>query len=205
MLRSLYDRFLLPHIIHRVCRVGMAEEQRRLLVPLAAGNVLEIGIGSGHNLPFYDTDQVDHILGIDPAEELWALRENPLPSVPFEYTPASAENIPAENDIFDTVLITYTMCSIPDLPRALQEIKRVLKPSGRLLFCEHGKAPDSRVAFWQEHITPVWKQFGGGCHLNRDIPRLLVENGFHIMELDTRYFPGWKPATYNFRGIATIR
>jgi ubiquinone/menaquinone biosynthesis C-methylase UbiE len=205
MLRSLYDRYLLPHIIHRVCRIGMAEEQRQILVPQARGEVLEIGIGSGHNLPFYDPEKVEHIIGIDPAEELWALREHPFPAIPFEYLPASAEDIPAESDSFDTVLITYTMCSIPDLPKALQEIRRVLKPSGQLLFCEHGKAPDPGVARWQDRITPVWKEFGGGCHLNRDIPRLLVEAGFHIVELDTRYFPGWKPATYNFRGIAQIR
>lgn len=205
-MKSLYNRYLLPHLIHKACSYSPATQQRKILVPQATGNVLEIGIGSGLNLPFYQPEQVSSVTGVDPSKETWELCEFPISqsAFPISYHQASAAALPFSNSQFDTVLMTYTLCSIPHVPAALQEIRRVLKPTGRFLFCEHGLAPELWVKRWQHMITPVWKQFGGGCHLNRDIPALLTEHGFHLAHLQTSYLPGWRPASFNYLGEGRI-
>jgi ubiquinone/menaquinone biosynthesis C-methylase UbiE len=203
--RNLYDRYILPHIIHCVCQSKAAAGEREKIVPLARGRVLEIGIGSGLNLAYYRPDQVTEVVGIDPAEELWRLHTAKTENLgfPFTYLQASAESIPLESGSIDTVLSTFTLCSIAGLEKALAEIKRVLKPGGRLLFCEHGAAPHRNVLRFQNGLNPAWKRLGGGCNLNRHIPSLLEQNGFIIENLEQRYvIPGWKFASYHFLGIA---
>lgn len=181
--------------------------QRQKLVPLARGRVLEVGIGSGLNLPFYEPDNVREVWGLDPSRELTALALDAAESVPFdvEFVSAGAEEIPLDSNSFDTVLLTYTLCTIPDTDLALREIARVLKPQGELLFCEHGVAPDARVRRWQDGLNPIWRRLGGGCHLNRDIPGLIQHGGFEITGMETMYIPGWRPASFNYWGSAAAR
>ena len=178
--------------------------QRAKIVPLAAGRVLEIGIGSGLNLPYYATGKVSHLWGLDPSPESWALAASEARKAPFpvEFLAASAESIPLEAASVDAIVMTYTLCSIPDVAPATAEMRRVLRPGGRVLFVEHGLAPDPSVRKWQDRLTPLWKKVGGGCHLNRDIPAILSAAGFRIIALDTMYLPGWRPAMFNLWGEA---
>jgi len=180
--------------------------QRAKIIPQAQGTVLEIGVGSGLNLPFYDKARIKHLTAIDPSVETWDKNKFDIQKLPFnfEFIKAYAEAIPADNNCFDTVVITYALCTIPDTEKALEEIRRVLKPNGKLLFCEHGKAPDLAVQKWQNNINPLWKRLGGGCHLNKDIPLIIKQNGFNIKKLDAMYIPGWKPASFNYWGTAEI-
>jgi len=199
-----YDTYLLPKLVHGVCGLKPAMKQREKIVPLAEGRVLEIGIGSGLNIPFYKPDKVSHLWGIDPSPEMWAIaqknaREHHLVA---EFIECGAESIPLDSHSADTVVMTYTMCTIPDVASALHEIRRVLKPGGKLLFCEHGKAPDASVRRWQNRINPVWKKLGGGCNLNRPIAILLEASGFRSDDMQTMYIPGWKPACFNYWGTA---
>ena len=182
-------------------------KQREKVLPLACGEVLEIGVGSGLNLPFYQQDKVKRVTGIDPSREMWDKGEENIQQakVPLEYIQSTAENIPVDGSSFDSVVVTYTLCTIPDLLPAFAEIRRVLKSNGKLIFCEHGQAPDKAVRRWQNSLNPIWKKLGGGCNLNRDIPTLIETNGFRIDRLDTMYIPGWKPASFNYWGIAAAR
>ena len=176
-------------------------------VPNARGIVLEIGIGSGLNLPFY-SEQVSRIYGVEPSPELEKLarKRSVDKTMQVEFFSQSAEqSIPVPDQSVDTVVITWTLCSIADPTRALQQMKRTLKPSGRLIFVEHGRAPDSGVAAWQDRLTPIWKRIGGGCHLNRKIDDLLLNAGFTIDELRTTYLPGPRPMTYTYQGFAHLR
>lgn len=204
---GLYGRYLLPRIIHLTCRAKPNMRQRQKLVPFARGRVLEVGIGSGLNLPFYDPANVTEVWGLDPSRELTELAADAAESAPFdvEFVSAGAEEIPLDSDSFDTVVLTYTLCTIPDTEPALREIARVLKPRGELLFCEHGVAPDARVRRWQDGLNPVWRRLGGGCHLNRDIPELIQRGGFEITGMETMYIPGWRPASFNYWGSAAAR
>ncbi len=203
-LMNLYDKYVLPKVVNWVCNQKPNRLQRMKVVPLAKGKVLEIGIGSGLNLPFYNPKTVKHLTAIDPSTEMWEENQIDPDTLPFEFefVKAFAEDIPAENNRFDTVRITYTLCSIPEAGKALEEIRRILKPAGELIFCEHGKAPDKSVQNWQNRINPIWKRLGGGCNLNRDIPSIIGSNGFKIHKMDTMYIPGWKPASFNFWGSA---
>ncbi len=201
---GLYDKYLLPRLVHLTCGQKPNMRQRQKVVPLASGKVLEIGIGSGLNIPLYDAAKVDHLWGLDPSAEMWAIaqknaRDNHIDA---EFIQSGAESIPLDDNCVDSVLVTYTLCTIPDAQKALSEIKRVLKPSGRLIFCEHGKAPDIAVERWQNRLNPVWKRLAGGCHLNRAIPQLLEQSGFIISDMNTMYLPGWKPASFNYWGTA---
>lgn len=182
-------------------------KQRQKIVPAAYGNVLEIGIGSGLNLPFYNREQVNHLTGIDPSEEIWKENKIDRQELPFdfEFIKAFAEDIPAETDSYDSVLVTYSLCTIPDLIRSFEEIRRVMKPNGKLFFCEHGKAPDRSVERWQNLFNPIWKRIGGGCNLNRNIPAIIENNGFKINDMQTMYIPGWKPASFNYWGTASVK
>jgi len=181
--------------------------QRYKIVPEASGRVLEIGLGSGLNLPVYDPQRVERVFGLEPSPEMTHMAEAGATEVPFEVEllHAGAEEIPLQNASVDTVLVTYTLCTIPDPVRAVREMLRVLRPSGRLLFCEHGVAPDPDVRKWQDRLDGVWGRLAGGCHLNRDIPALLAEGGFAVAQLDTMYIPGWRPASFNYWGSAVAR
>jgi len=180
-------------------------KQREKVVPLAAGRVLEIGIGSGLNLPYFSPGKVQHLWGLEPSREMRALADKNMRPVDFdvEFIEASAGAIPLDDDSADTVLITYTLCTIPDVLPALEEVRRVLKRDGQLIFCEHGAAPDAQVRRWQDRLNPIWKRIGGGCNLNRPVPALLEQSGFRIRNMETMYIPGWKPACFNYWGTAS--
>lgn len=201
---GLYKKYILPTVIDLACKQNSSMRQRMKVIPLATGNVLEIGIGSGLNLPIYNNKNVTHLTAIDPSKELWAKNIIDTKNLPFEFafTEAFAENIPEENNKFDTVVITYALCTISDTNKALAEMRRVLKPNGKLIFCEHGKAPDKVIQKWQNLINPLWKNIGGGCNLNRDIPLIIEENGFKINNLEKMYISEWKPLSFNYWGTA---
>ena len=201
---NIYEKYLLPRIVNFACGLKPTMKQRQKVVPLAEGRVLEIGIGSGLNLPFFTSSKVKHLWGLDPSRETWALAHDKYRKCEFdvEFIEASAEDIPLDRGSADTVLVTYTICTIPDAISALKEARRVLKPGGLLLFCEHGRAPDESVLRWQNRINPLWKKIGGGCNLNRPIPELIEQAGFRIRNMDTMYIPGWKPASFNYWGAA---
>ena len=201
---GIYDKHLLPRLVHFTCGQNPSMRQREKVVPLAQGRVLEIGIGSGLNIPFYDPRKVQHLWGLDPSAEMWAIAQKHAAQhhLDAEFIQSVAESIPLDNNSVDTVLVTYTMCTIPDIHAALDEIRRVLKPAGRLIFCEHGKAPDKSVQRWQNRLNPIWTKFSGGCNLNRPIPGLLEQSGFKSSDMQTMYLPGWKPATFNYWGTA---
>jgi len=178
--------------------------QRAKIVPAAKGKVLEIGFGSGLNLPYYDSSEVQHVWALEPSREMWELAQTKVreAAFPVELIEASVEELPIPDRAVDTAVITYTLCTIPDVRRALGQIARVLRPGGRLLFCEHGLAPDDSTRKWQNRINPLWKRLGGGCQLNRDIPALLRAGGFQADEISSMYIPGWKPASFNYWGAA---
>ena len=201
---GLYRKYILPRATHFACSLQPAMQQRARVVPLAAGRVLEIGIGSGLNLPFYAPGKIEHLWGLDPSRELWALARANREAVDFdvEFIEARAASIPLDSASADCVLITYTLCTLPEVVPALAEMHRVLKPGGQLIFCEHGAAPDRRVRRWQNRLNPAWRALAGGCNLNRSIPSLLEQGGFRIDDLQTMYIPGWKPVSFNYRGIA---
>ena len=201
---GLYDKYILPRVIHFTCGLKPAMKQREKVVPKAEGRVLEIGIGSGLNLPFYDATRVSHVWGLDPSRDMWDLARERAASLPFsvEFVEGVAESMPLENNCADTVLITYTLCTIPNATDAMIDARRVLRPGGKLIFCEHGKAPDANIRKWQNRLNSTWQYIGGGCSLNRDIPAILEGSGFEISELETMYIPGWKPASFNYWGVA---
>ncbi len=180
--------------------------QRVKVVPLAQGRVLEVGLGSGLNLPYYDADKVSKVWGLDPSAEMIGMAKEPAGSVPFdvEFIRSGVEELSLESNSVDTVLVTYTLCTIADVDRAIEQMARVLKPGGELIFCEHGIAPDASVRRIQNFINPLWKRIGGGCHLNRDIPELLERGGFKLKEVTKGYLPGWRPTSFNFRGKASL-
>lgn len=199
-----YEKHILPRAIDFACRQKVNMVQRERLIPLAKGKVLEIGIGTGLNLSFYKPESIQHLVAIDPSMDNWNAKKIDALKLPFnfEFIQAFAEKLPFENHSFDTVVITYTLCSIPDTYSAFQEIRRVLKTGGRLLFCEHGRAPDHSVERFQNFINPAWRKVGGGCNLNRDIPDLIQSGGFQLEVMEEKYLAGWKPVSYNYLGIA---
>lgn len=201
-----YQSQILPLLINLTMRQWNLAAYRSRVVPAAEGHVLEIGVGSGLNLPFYRRN-VKHVIGLDPSPKLLSMaRGNLRPGLsPVEFVEGSAEAIPLQNRSIDTVVTTWTLCSIPDAQRALGEMYRVLKPGGRLLFVEHGRALDPNVRWWQDYLTPVWKRLGGGCHLNRAIKVLIGGAGFQFERLETGYMRGPKPMTFMYEGSARPR
>lgn len=171
---------------------------------MATGRVLEIGIGSGLNLPHYDAAKVTSVIGVDPDAHIWARSESRRHAVDFEVNRIglSGEDIPMENGTADTVVVTYSLCTIPDPVRALREMRRILKPGGEILFTEHGRAPDKSVQKWQRRIDPLWSKIAGGCHSGRDIPDLIHQAGLETIELHQQYIPGPKVLSYNYWGRA---
>ena len=202
---SFYDKYILPHFLNCACGTKPIQYQREKVVPLATGLVLEIGIGSGLNIPFYNTAKVTRVLGLDPSEELnrMARKVADEKGLAVEFILGGAEAIALPDNHVDTVLVTYTMCTIPQVAEANKEINRVLKPKGKLIFCEHGMAPDANVSKWQNRIDPYWGKIAGGCHLNRNIPALISAAGFKIESMEQMYLPSTpKFAGYNYWGTA---
>lgn len=203
---SLYQDRVLPFLINLSMRQERFAEYRGRVVPAAEGRVLEVGIGSGLNLPFYSRN-VRQVIGLDPSSRLleMARRTQRLEPRLAELVKASAEAVPLEDASVDTVVMTWTLCSVPDTQRALEDLRRVLRPSGRLLFVEHGRAPDPNVVWWQDRLTPYWKRLGGGCHLNRAIAMLIEDAGFQFERLESGYMRGPKPMTFMYEGSARPR
>lgn len=203
---GIYSRYILPKVTDYCCGTRPVQRQRQKVVPLAAGVVLEVGIGSGHNLAFYDPQKVERVIGLDPSDEMLAFARERAQQCPFpvQWLALEGEAIPLDPHSVDTVLVTYALCTIPDAVAALRRMRAVLKPEGRLVFCEHGQAPDADVRRWQRRLNPLWRRIGGGCHLDRDIPRLLDTAGFTVAALDTMYLPGTPRFTgFNYWGWAT--
>jgi ubiquinone/menaquinone biosynthesis C-methylase UbiE len=202
---AFYARYVLPRIIDLVMRNKESARLRAAWIPHARGQVLEVGIGSGLNLPFYSR-QVERIRGVDPSLELQRIARNRLPAgIEIEFLTQSAEEpLPLADASIDTIVLTWTLCSIANPRKALEQMARVMKPGGRLIFLEHGRAPDPGVVSWQNRLTPYWKRIAGGCHLNRKVDELITDAGFQITELKTFYLPGPRPMTYTYQGIAQV-
>jgi ubiquinone/menaquinone biosynthesis C-methylase UbiE len=198
-----YSDVILPRLCDLAMRNGRLLPYRERVIGAAEGRVLEIGVGSGLNLPFY-RPPVREILALEPAPRLVAMaRRAPRGTgVPVSFLEASAEAIPLDNHSVDTVVTTWTLCTIPQAAIALGEMRRVLRPGGRLLFVEHGRAPDESVRRWQDRLTPAWKRISGGCHLNRPIQTMIEANGFRCDQLETGYMPGPKPMAFLYEGCA---
>ena len=201
-----YQDQILPFVIDLAMRQRNLAAYRNRVVPAAEGRVLEIGIGSGLNLPFY-TRKAERVIGLDPSPKLLSMaRQAARQSMgAVEFLEGSAEAIPLADRSVDTVVTTWTLCSIPNASGALGEMRRVLKPGGRLLFVEHGRSPDPSVRRWQDVLTPVWKRIGGGCHLNRTIGALIEAAGFQFERIDTGYMRGPRPLTFMYEGSARPR
>ncbi len=203
---GLYARYVLPRIIDLAMRNKETTRLRAAWVPHARGEVLEVGIGSGLNLPFYSS-HVQRVYGVDPSLELQRIARNRMATarIQIEFLPQSAEEpLPLDDGSIDTIVMTWTLCSIANAPQALEQLKRVLKASGRLIFLEHGRAPDPGVIAWQDRLTPFWKRIAGGCHLNRKVDQIITGAGFQITELKTFYLPGPRPMTYTYQGFARL-
>ncbi|MHA6287609.1 class I SAM-dependent methyltransferase [Maricaulis sp. CAU 1757] len=202
-----YADRILPCLIGSSCSISPIMRQRQRIVPQARGRVLEIGLGTGPNLEVYDRSRIERVIALEPSAGMRrkAGRLIAASGLEVDLVDAPAEHIPLEDDSVDTVVLTFTLCSIPDSQAALAEMRRVLKPDGELLFCEHGLAPDAGVARWQRRLEPVWKRVAGGCHLTRPMDRLIREAGFDITRLDAEYVPGTpKIVAYDYLGSARI-
>lgn len=199
-----YEDRVLPNLINFACSRKPNQKQREKVVPLAEGDVLEVGFGSGLNLPFYDKGKIRRIWALEPSE---GMRRKAQPVVDasgldVEFIALPGESIPLEANSLDTVLVTYTLCTIPDAITALEGMRRVLKPGGSLLFCEHGIAPDETVRRWQRRLNRTWGRVAGGCNLDRDIPDLIRKGGFELVADERMYIPGLKMLCYNYWGRA---
>jgi ubiquinone/menaquinone biosynthesis C-methylase UbiE len=201
-----YQEVILPRLVHASMRQDTFVPYRCRLAAGAEGRVLEIGVGSGLNLPFY-ASSVTQLIGLDPSSKLLSMARDAagVAKLPVRLLEGSAEEIPLEASSVDTVVTAWTLCSVPDVVRALAEVRRVLTPSGRLLFVEHGLSPDARVRRWQDRLTPLWKRVGGGCHLNRPIGQLIENSGLRIEQMHTGYMKGPRPMTFMFEGRASRR
>jgi len=188
---SLYERWILPKLLGCACSSPPMMKQRAKVVPRAEGRVLELGVGMGLNLAFYDPGKVKEVVGVDPSPELRAVAEAAPhhPGLMVRVEDGTAEALPFEDRSFDTVVCTFTLCSVHGPGLALAEARRVLKPGGSFLFCEHGLAPDPGVATWQRRIEPVWKRIAGGCHLTRPVSSAIAAAGFTLGQVDTMYVP----------------
>jgi SAM-dependent methyltransferase len=202
-----YERRILPRLIDLGMRQKQLAALRERVVGAAQGQVLEVGVGSGRNLPFYRRD-VESVLGVDPSEELLAMARprTAWTHFPVQLRKAAAEELPVDDRAIDSVVMTWTLCSVADPVRALSEIRRVLRPGGSLLFVEHGRAPEPRLQRWQDRLTPVWRRLAGGCHLNRPIDRLIEQSGLRLTGLEMGYLvAGPRPWTFHYRGRAALR
>lgn len=207
MAETWYERNVLPYLLDFACGMKPIRAQREQVVPLAHGRVLEIGIGTGLNMPHYERSRVSKVVGVEPALRLHRLARKRIErsGIEVELIGLSAEKLPLEDHSFDSIVVTYALCTIPDPVAALQEMRRVLAPGGRLYFCEHGRAPDASVRRWQTRLQPYWERIAGGCQLGRDIPALLSAAGFEAVTMRRAYLEGPRPLTYNYWGDAIAR
>jgi ubiquinone/menaquinone biosynthesis C-methylase UbiE len=204
---NFYNRYIVPRVINCLCATPEIAAQRAMVVPQAEGVVLEVGIGSGLNMAYYDREKVQRVIGVDPGAEICELGKARFAEarVPVELIHASGEDLPLDDRSVDTVLLTYTLCSIPDAVAAAAEMRRVLKPGGRLLLCEHGRSRDAGIVRWQDRINPLWRRFSGGCNVNRDAAAILEGAGFRFEQLENFYLPGApKFAGFHYRGVARV-
>jgi ubiquinone/menaquinone biosynthesis C-methylase UbiE len=203
-----YENRIVPRLIEMGCSTAPILKQRAKVVPEATGRVLEVGMGPGINIPFYDVSKVEMVWGLEPSEGMRVKAAPRIADAPFpiEWLGLPGEEIPLDDDSADTVLLTFTLCTIPDFAKALGQMRRVLKPGGKLLFAEHGAAPDESVRKWQDRINPFWKRLAGGCNINREIPQSIEAAGFKIEDMDTMYLPGTpKVAAFQYWGTASQR
>jgi ubiquinone/menaquinone biosynthesis C-methylase UbiE len=200
---NFYDRWVLPPILDLAMRQSQLSKYRREVIASAGGRVLEVGVGSGLNFPFYGKD-VEIVVGLDPSPRLLTLacRRAAAAGPRIALLQGSAAAIPLADRTMDMVVMTWTLCSIADPRAALREMRRVLRPNGRLLFVEHGLAPEPGVERWQHRLTPIWRQVAGGCHLDRKIDDLVRSAGFNLTNLRTEYADGPRPMTYMYLGSA---
>jgi ubiquinone/menaquinone biosynthesis C-methylase UbiE len=200
---GLYSKYVLPRLIDAACRNKDVTELRKQVIPGAAGIVLEVGIGSALNLPYYSAN-VERLYGVDKSTELLQMARRKMVGAhfPMSLLNQTAANIPLEDRSVDTVVMTWVLCSVAEDAAALQEMRRVLRPNGRLIFLEHGLAPESKIQSWQHRLNPIWKRIAGGCCLNKKIDELISGAGFAITELRNCYMPGPKPMTYVYSGSA---
>ena len=203
---SFYENKVLPHLINLACGSDEVQQQRKKVVPQATGRVLEVGIGPGLNLPFYDRDRVEFVWGLEPSEGMRRKAEAAIEAseIDVKWLGLPGEQIPLDDDSADSIVLTYTLCSIADWRAALDQMRRVLKPGGRVYFSEHGEAPDEDVRKWQRRLNPVWKVVAGGCHLNRPIVDCLEQTGFAIDSLETEYRGSPRAASFNYCGVASV-
>lgn len=203
---SFYERRILPRLVNCVCGSPAIEHQRRLVVPRARGRVLEIGFGSGLNLAHYDRTQVEWIWALEPSTQMRALAAPRLSrsSLDVRLLDLCGEDLPLPDKSVDSIVMTYTLCTIPGATTALKQMRRVLRPGGKLLFCEHGVAPDAGVRRWQDLLDPLWSRLAGGCHLNRPMTSLIASSGFRLEDVQAAYLPGTPGfAGYNTWGAAS--
>ena len=198
---SFYADELLPKLCHLAMRNRRLLPYRQRAIALAEGRVLEIGTGSGLNLPFYGAS-VREIIALEPSSQLIAMAQRAAGAIPVQFVNASAEAMPIDDRSVDTVVTTWTLCTIPAALQALAEMRRVLRTGGHLVFVEHGLAPDPRVRWWQDRLTPLWARVSGGCHLNRPVRELLEAAGFRIDRLKSGYMPGLRPMSFTYEGTA---
>jgi ubiquinone/menaquinone biosynthesis C-methylase UbiE len=198
-----YQDFIVPHLINVAMRNRQLVPYRERVIASAQGRVLEVGIGSGVNIPFYGS-QMRELIGLEPAPRLIAMAHDAgaRTALPVQLIEGSSEAIPIDSASIDTVVSTWTLCTVPDVLSALREMRRVLKPGGRFLFAEHGLAPEKSIQRWQNWLNPAWKRLGGGCHLNRAIDRLIEDSGFRIERLNTGYLGRRNPMTFMYEGVA---
>ena len=206
MIKTAYENYVLPKMLDCCCSTKPISYQRKKIVPEASGTILEIGIGSGLNIPYYQKSKINKVIGLEPSEQLCKMAKKTADDNNFsiDFLVNGAEEIELPSNSIDTILLTYTLCSIPEPYIALKEIMRVMKSDGRILFCEHGIAPDQVVQKWQNRINPLWGKLFGGCNINRDIPNILKNGGFKINSLDKMYLPSTpKIVGYNYWGEAS--
>ncbi len=204
---GLYEKHVLPYFLDKACGAPPILAQREKVVPHATGRVLEVGMGSGINLQYYDPDRVDFVFGLEPSEGMRNKAQKNLDASPVEvrWLDLPGEQIPLEDNEVDTIVLTFTLCTIPDFRAAVAQMRRVLKPGGKLLFSEHGEAPDESVRRWQDRLNPLWNVLAGGCNLNRPIPACLENGGFRISKLESMYLPATpRFAGFNYWGSASV-
>ena len=205
MLQKLYDKYVCPHLINYAMQMKPFRKQREKVIPSASGRVLEIGIGSGLNFNYYNKENVSEVFAVEPDGILLekAKQNAKINNINLNVQQLKAEELPFDNNSFDTIISTYTMCSIPGLSSAMSEINRVMKPNGKFLFSEHGKSPDINVFKWQKRMNAIQKRIAGGCHLDVDIPNEITKANFKLNKIDSMYVPGPKFLSYHYWGVAS--
>lgn len=206
MIQGLYNQYVCPHLINWAMQAKPISKQRKKIIPKAIGRVLEIGIGSGLNFKYYNQSKVSEVFAVEPDSILLnkAKINAQKNNISLNIQNIAAEKLPFEDNMFDTVISTYTMCSISNLSMALTEIKRVIKSNGKLIFSEHGKAPDDNIYRWQKRLNPIQKRIAGGCQLDVNIPIVIENSGFELSELNSMYIPGPKFLSYHYWGSASL-